>query len=161
MDEPDQPYFQLASILYQTNFYTVNDLDLNRAEYGLELREEYFSTRREKRPTTPCNVLEMLIALSDQMSDNLYDEENDIYDTSYCFWEMISNLELDEYTDDMFSYANFVEDDVRITLEEFLSRRYDYSGKGGLFPLQYPKKDQRKVEIWYQMNAYLLENYRF
>jgi hypothetical protein len=28
---------------------------------------------------------------------------------------------------------------------------------GGFFPLTHPNDDQRKVEIWYQMNAYLDE----
>jgi hypothetical protein len=40
-----------------------------------------------------------------------------------------------------------------------LNRRlYTTSGYGGLFPLEEPKEDQRKVEIWYQMMAYLGEN---
>ena len=161
IDEPDNTYFHLARILYDTSFYTINDFDLNRAEDGLDLREEYFSRTREREPVLPCNVLEMLIALSERMSDDLYDEENTMYDMTYCFWRMICNLNLDIYTDEIFEYMSFAEEDIRIKLEEFLSRRYDYSGKGGLFPLKNPKKDQRKVEIWYQMNAYLIENYRF
>ena len=28
---------------------------------------------------------------------------------------------------------------------------------GGLFPLKFVKQDQRFVELWYQLNAYILE----
>ena len=28
---------------------------------------------------------------------------------------------------------------------------------GGFFPLAFPKEDQTKVEIWYQMSGYLEE----
>jgi hypothetical protein len=38
-------------------------------------------------------------------------------------------------------------------------REYFPSGKGGLFPLENPREDQTKVEIWYQMHAYVMENY--
>ena len=34
-------------------------------------------------------------------------------------------------------------------------------GFGGLFPLKHAKKDQRKVEIWYQLQNWLMENYEF
>ena len=40
-----------------------------------------------------------------------------------------------------------------------VERRYKRSGEGGLFPLKNAAKDQRKVEIWYQLSSYLLENY--
>ena len=40
-----------------------------------------------------------------------------------------------------------------------LAREYSDNGHGGLFPLKNPKKDQRKVEIWYQMTEYINENY--
>jgi hypothetical protein len=33
------------------------------------------------------------------------------------------------------------------------------SGLGGMFPLEDPREDQRAIEIWYQMMAYINENY--
>jgi len=40
-------------------------------------------------------------------------------------------------------------------------RRYSKTGKGGLFPLKHPKKDQTEVEIWYQMQQYVMENFDY
>ena len=37
-------------------------------------------------------------------------------------------------------------------------RSYAFDGYGGLFPLRKPHQDQRNIEIWYQMQAYLMEN---
>ena len=33
------------------------------------------------------------------------------------------------------------------------------NGTGGLFPLKRPRVNQRRVEVWYQMSEYLMENY--
>jgi hypothetical protein len=44
-------------------------------------------------------------------------------------------------------------------LEKVINRTYHSSGKGGLFPLKHAEKDQTEVELWYQMNTYLVENY--
>jgi hypothetical protein len=81
--------------------------------------------------------------------------ETDI-DPTIWFWELLNNLGLSEY-------ANL--DRIRSSIKEINSilstlnkREYEEDGYGGLFPLRNPGKDQRKVEIWYQMSAYLLEN---
>jgi hypothetical protein len=37
-------------------------------------------------------------------------------------------------------------------------RTYDRRGHGGLFPLQRSNRDQRRVEIWYQLSEYLLQD---
>jgi hypothetical protein len=42
-------------------------------------------------------------------------------------------------------------------LMALIYRNYSPSGRGGLFPLRHPDEDQRGVEIWYQMAAYLYE----
>ncbi len=43
-------------------------------------------------------------------------------------------------------------------LERLIWRQYQEDGQGGFFPLAWPEQDQREVELWYQMNAYLAEN---
>jgi hypothetical protein len=42
-------------------------------------------------------------------------------------------------------------------VDRVTDRRYATNGAGGLFPLQNAEQDQRKIELWYQANAYLLE----
>ena len=46
---------------------------------------------------------------------------------------------------------------VKGRVDDVLLRRYDQSGNGGLFPLEMARLDQRKVQLWYQMNSYILE----
>ena len=46
-------------------------------------------------------------------------------------------------------------------VDKLLGRDYFRDGFGGLFPLKHAKKDQRKVEIWYQLQNWLMENYEF
>ena len=76
-------------------------------------------------------------------------------------WEIIENLGLKRYDDDQFG-DNFVR--CKIEIREILSmlnnRSYKRNGVGGMFPLLFPEKNQKKVEIWYQMQAYINEEYR-
>jgi hypothetical protein len=46
---------------------------------------------------------------------------------------------------------------VEEILYALIWRTYDPDGVGGFFPLAWPKEDQTKIEIWYQMNAYAKE----
>ena len=52
-----------------------------------------------------------------------------------------------------------VRDIVADAMAAIIWRTYDSNGYGGLFPLRNPREDQRKVELWYQLNAYLLEQF--
>ena len=87
-----------------------------------------------------------------ETADPVYEQDN----TAVLFWEMIDNLGLIGYDDA--SYAD-VRNRIRVSdiLNNLIRRRYHRNGRGGLFPLKRPSCDQRKVEIWYQMNAYLME----
>ena len=67
---------------------------------------------------------------------------------------MICNLGLDKFDD-----KHYNSDYVYEILGKFVRREYDFNGRGGLFPLKNVQNDQRKVEIYYQMLAYLSENY--
>ena len=44
-------------------------------------------------------------------------------------------------------------------LNKWMNRDIGYDGSGGLFPLKNPPGDERKVEIMYQMYAYVHENF--
>jgi hypothetical protein len=38
-----------------------------------------------------------------------------------------------------------------------IHRYYQPNGHGGFFPLENPQDDQRHVELWYQLNEYVME----
>jgi hypothetical protein len=73
----------------------------------------------------------------------------------FWFWKFMENLLLDRITDDIFARHQRMVDQI---IERFNTRTYEADGRGGIFPLRRPRKDQRYVELWYQMAEYLTEN---
>lgn len=154
----------LFGILYDTEFTWKIDRDENRATDGVYMRDRYSYETGEYLPDSwrdwPCSLAEMLASLAFTMEESfLYDPDGE---TGCDKWmqEMLENCGLWKLDDRTFeahpAYSfNAVEDIV----ETVLDRKYGYSGDGGLFPLSNPDEDQRDVEIWYQMNAYILEKW--
>lgn len=161
VDSGDTSYWLLAKALHKKEFFWTVPNDDNRGSDGKKLREQFAEEAdisiEELFNGGPCSMLEMLISLAKRIEDALCDtDEGDR--TSKWFWEILSNLGLDVYKDEVY-YELYGNEYIDSILNNVLERTYKRSGKGGLFPLKHPKKDQRKVEIWYQMSAYLLENY--
>ena len=153
-------YKRLANILHNIAFYSIVKNDDNRGEDGKVLRKIFENEtlfRDYSCLDEECSVLEMLIGLAIRMESILEDSDEEDRTIKW-FWEILSNLKLDKYSD--IDWNNHESNyNVLETIDNLLERRYSRSGDGGLFPLKAPKKDQRKVEIWYQLSAYLLENY--
>lgn len=150
-------YHLLMYKLYSRDFYSTIDMDENRSSDGTDLRDIYVDDESADYPIyRGCSILEMMIGLASRMdSDILYN--SDYGDrTGEWFWMMIDNLGLDRYDD-----HHYVEDEVDEILDIFLDREYGTDGTGGLFPLKHPSKDQRKVEIWDQMQGFIIENLMF
>lgn len=168
-------YWCLLHELHARAFTWFVPNDDNRVLDGLSLRRMFCPECEDNSETDilgdePCSVFEMMVGLALRMDDAVGEPYNARSHISHMFFEMLSNLDLAHYTDDYYGESNditgqkiFERDRVFIDhkLNVFLSRRFEKNGEGGLFPLQKPKEDQRKVEIWYQMNEYLLENYMY
>lgn len=162
---PGQPcYRKLARILSRVPFYSDIARDSNRAKDGVFLRDEFFEENPDadkygsyELDDEPCSILEMCIALAKRLTEITVTGIDDGYSLKKFFWEMMGNLGLSDLDDS--SFDENTELFIRKTLTNFCERRYSASGKGGLFPLRRPEKDQRDVEIWYQMSYYLQENY--
>ena len=160
LEQVDCPenYRKLMDKLYSRPFTFSIKRDENRVGDGLALRDrfadEYGDVRYEDIPHGECSVLEVLIALACRMEDDiLHDPELGDRSPEW-FWMMITNLRLDRMDDEHFDAHNV--DDI---LNVFLNRTYFMNGTGGLFPLKLPKVNQRRVEIWYQMSAFIDENF--
>ena len=164
-DDEHQNYYNLLKRLFVLRFSYFIDNDGNRAGDGIYLHylfardngysddeiDEWFGVRQEN-----CSVLEMIVGVARRMDDILWDPvEGDR--TSKWFWIMIKNLGLDDCRDEDFNEECVERIDHWIDI--MVSRHYGYDGYGGLFPLRNPKKDQRNVEIWYQMQAWCIENF--
>ena len=158
-------YWHLLKVLHSTEFYWTNEYDGNRASYGEDLRVRYFNeingqdAEYEEFLYSPCSVLEMLTALAIAIEQNIMmDWRPESPDrTPEWFWMMIENLDVMDCSDDNWSASTDAK--IRHNLENFMDRNYESNGKGGLFPLRNPTKNQRNVDIWYQMQAYMLENF--
>lgn len=152
--DPQKSHWLLCEQLYLKPFEWFVPNDHNRAADGLELREDFID-QFEMYPHNgwidlDCSMLEMLIALARRAS---YESD---WTPDVWFWKMLENIDLLQYNDEVFHDG--IVNTVNTTLEIINRRIYKPDGQGGLFPLRDPGKDQRKVEIWYQMSAYLLEN---
>lgn len=152
LKNPARTYWALLRQLYTKEYVWIIPNDDNRVEDGRDLRQEFLD--QEQIHGEPlewmelgCSMLEMLIGLSRRLS---FEADGEV---EMWFWELLRNWGVDQCTDK----SNFRPEGVDEILERNIWRNYSGDGRGGLFPLREPHKDQRDVEIWYQMASYLLE----
>lgn len=145
----NRTYLQLFSELHNKEFVWLVPNDDNRLQDGLELRGEFFQVYGEDIGEEGASVLEVLIALSRRLAFTA-DGDPEVW-----AWRLIQNLELDKFWDPLKSASKLQDLDNR--LEALIWRTYHSDGQGGFFPLAWPEEDQRKVELWYQMNAFIEE----
>lgn len=125
--------------------------DGNRAADGMYLRRQFAKSDISIRPDEDwfkiaCSILEMMIGLSRHLAFNAEGEVGE------WFWHLVNNLGLTRYNDGRWNGRRIDE-----VIERLVWRQYSYDGNGGLFPLLRPHDDQRYVELWFQMEAYILE----
>jgi len=142
-------YSLIVRSLSRRPFVSLIERDENRALDGIEFRREYEVYAERRAPSGPCSVLEVLIGLAKRMAYISYDPDlNDDDQITEWFWEMIHNLRLDPGAE--------VKENMD-KIDFWIEREFDKDGRGSPFPLQNVTKDQRTVELWYQMQAYISE----
>lgn len=145
-------YWTLFRALYKKEFVWLILNDDNRIEDGLEYRAEFLRSNdiegAEEWSSLGCSFLEVLLGLSRRL-----EFETDLSLREW-FWHFISVLELD-HLHDKTAFPSGAVDGI---LDRVIWRLYRPDGEGGLFPLKNARQDQRQVELWYQLNAYLIEN---
>lgn len=149
---PSRNYWKLLKQLYIKEFIWIIPNDDNRAEDGRDLRRDFVDEKRIVNISSDwmslgCSMLEMFIGLSRRLAFE------DGGDSPGWFWKLIENLGLDLYNDNV----QLPEKKVDEILDQIIWRTYRRNGHGGLFPLRRAVEDQRDVELWYQLNTYLLE----
>lgn len=151
---PSRTWWKLFRQLYSIEFVWLIANDDNRVADGLELRddfiEEYGPVPEEWR-NMGCSFLEMLIALARRVS-----YQTDVAPDE-CFWIMLDNIGLRRLNDKVFTRAMAVK--VTEIVETVIYRTYNPNGHGGLFPQRSATNDQRRVELWYQMSEWVIDNY--
>lgn len=166
MDEMDaNGYSILFDTLYGIEFTWPSDIprDGDRAAAGQDLRLEFEHESGmecdDEWLEWPCSFLEMLVGLAWSIEDHILYDWSKGDRSSVWFWMIMDNLGLSFLDDEwMELYPTKSLKYILRTCQTVMDRSYGADGDGGLFPLEHPETDQRKVEIWYQANAYILEN---
>lgn len=155
---PEHSFWNLTKQLYSIPFtWTISD-DANRAEHGKELRQQFIiecdiDDIEIGWLQLDCSVLEMLIALAAMCSFESLGTPGDWY------WKFLENLGLSSYNDRIYDDSD--KEAVDAIIARLLDRKYERNGVGGLFPCNNAPRDQTQINLWYQAQAYLLEDDRF
>lgn len=156
LKNPRRTYWSLASQLHSKEFVWFVPNDDNRLEDGRALRDEFLHAREIENPDPDwldlgCSMLELLLGLSRRLS---FEGEGE---PRAWFWHLLDVVDLQKYND--YVYDDEARREIDDALDQIIHRTYAADGRGGLFPLRNPQHDQREVELWYQLNAYLVELY--
>lgn len=141
-------YTGLFECMHNVEFVWTVPNDDNRVQDGLDLRPEFADGKVSDLVLEGATFLEVLIGISRRLEFTAGGEAR------HWAWRLIKNLRLHKCHDPLFEekYAK-----VRDILDTVIWRTYQSNGRGGFFPLHNPPEDQTKVEIWYQLNAYVIE----
>ena len=164
-------YSNLAGYLFDYKFRWVLDHDKSRAVDGQDLRyyfgceigiNDYIDIGRSDW----ASVLEVLVAFAMRIERQVMGDDDLGDRTATWFWEMMRNLSLAKMTNDSFNL-----DEVNRILDVWLDRKFDSNGRFSPFPLNQggplmgqfcPKNanlDQKTVDLWYQMQTYMMLKY--
>ena len=150
-------YEKLMRHLDARAFTWIIPMDEYRARHGVDLRydfgyENHYPDRTIEHllDIRECSILEMMVALARTCEERIMEDDTVGNRTGQWFWNMIKNLGLSYMTDERFDKDTA----VRI-IYDFMERRYQPNGKGGLFYIPDCKEDLTNVEIWTQLLWYL------
>lgn len=149
-------YTKLFDILYGTEFVWTLPMDANRESDGRHLRVTYeaisgtYMTLEEL--DAPCSFLEMLVALAQALYEVIY-----VSDIKTWVWVFLDNIGVSECDDVWFDESINPSAYVKTRIDDVMLRRYRSDGDGGIFPLTHTDRDQRGVELWYQLNEYIMD----
>lgn len=153
-------YCCLFATLHQIPFNIIIERDNNRLSDAINLRESFKDDTNyalyDCIDNMPVSFLEILISLALRM-EFIISASEDINETAKWVWVLLNNLNLIWFDD--LTWDDNKEMEVIFIAQRVINRTYEPNGQGSMFPLKDSKDDMRNVELWYQMNAYLNENF--
>lgn len=166
-------YSKMLKCLHENQFKAINIFDRNRQNDARDLRKTYFNSIYYKiyslsscpeiilfgeQIINLCTFLELLICISKRMEFEMTSDSDMDYSTNRWFWELISNIGFDKYSDDDWDLYDS-EKEIINRINIINNRKYEQNGNGGLFPIHTPPYRMRNMDLWYQMMKYLQEKY--
>jgi len=149
---PNRGYWGLLRAMYEKEFTWTVSMDDNRIADGLELRVDFRrdqNIRDSLMPRLgPCSFLEVLIALSRRLAFAAGGNADG------WAWQLVTNLELDRMWDPLTPPKQRKTEEI---MDRVIQRTYLPSGVGGFFPLLHPEDDMTRLDLWFQMHAYISE----
>lgn len=161
-------YINLCKLLHKIPFQPVIALDKNReSDVQSLLRETYVQSQSEwyrlensesiNFSKYPVSFLELIISLAMRIDLDFMREINGIDNTRIYFWVLVRNLGFLEFDDDNWGEDSIISVVNRLNIVQ--DRKYDFDGKGGLFPLENAEFDQRNVQIWNQLCQFVNQKF--
>lgn len=141
-------YNETFDIMHATEFQWTVANDDNRVQDGLDLRTEFMGDHNGEITLLGVSFLEVMIGLSRRLAFIAGGE------APKWAWHLMKNIRLRKYSDPLSHTGMRRVSDI---LDTVIWRQYHPDGRGGFFPLQNPSEDQTKVELWYQLNSYVIE----
>jgi hypothetical protein len=156
-----RPYRNVCAYLHSVKFKYDVPNDDNRAADGQELRHEfeenalpwyaYYTNDWMDFEMVDATIFEVLVAMARRCQFQVELEQHE------WFYTFLKNLRINRYIDEGFCQRDRVA--VQKKIGPFNNRTYSPSGAGSIFPLRRSRdRDMRRIELWYQMSAYIIEN---
>ena len=157
--DPECDYCILLRCLYEREFTWVVDRDVNRAEDGCMLRKRFEEESGIECDVEwidwPCSVLEMLLALSIRIDDQIMYDISIGERVSEWFWDMVRSMGLSNLYDEAWrKRPQHCTNLAHECITRMLDREYSEDGKGGLVPCMGDISEWKEAEIWVQANRY-------
>ena len=156
-------YICMLRRMYTYDFHYYVPMDQNRIVDVIDHLRRPFWGDDAVYHIGQVKVLEILVALAIRVEEHIEDEDMPSRDD--LFHEMLENLGLLAYSDDVLNGPRSVKAASKVSgiLHDFVKRKYDANGRGGIFPLMDPPfdSDLREVDLWYQAMWYICERYNF
>ena len=159
---PKHSHWLLAEVLHNRAFESFVDNDENRESDGTAFREvfcdeEGYEWGNSRFVFEPCTMLELMLGLAKHLDFMEPGSEIDDTGIGVWFWRLAANAGLNHLSDDYCAGIPRATDFINAVCDRIIYRRYSADGQGSFFPMVDPPSDARQMELWYQMNEYMIE----
>ena len=156
--ETQKNYSMVLEKLFDTEFISYDIFDDNLLENSISMRTTYYDFSKTAvklidiygEIDRPPTVLEIMVYLAERIENSIMYNSDFGSRTELWFWLMMESLDIKKYKN-----SRYNESEVERKLNNFIERRYEKNGYGGLFTIYDLKNDARKMNIWQQAMEFL------